>query len=172
MGPGLKSPQGGIIRITLRARHLTVVLAGAVALVTLTAAACQPAKPADSNGGVPACDTRLKAPEVAPDGPEWIQALSTSVCDHPPATHHVHLSIEEEVPGTGIWSQVESTDTNLYTECAAVPAPGHDAVCVRVVGCFDGHYRTTATVLYSATDGNLHTFSVPEKPDRVIHCRA
>lgn len=150
-------------------RRLMVVAAAAVALATLTAAGCKPS--AGSSGGVPACDTRLSAPLVSPSNPKRIEARSTSVCDASPASHHVHLTIEEEVPpNSGIWSQVEGDDLNAFTECSAVPAPGHDAVCVRLIECFNGFYRTTATVLYSGTDGNLHTFSVPEKPTAGIHC--
>jgi hypothetical protein len=150
------------------------VRVGALLLtVALSASACDIASRAGAGGGggpVKACDIELIEPVISPDHPGFIEAITRAECDHAPDTHIVHLYIEEELT-PGLWNPVESPDHNIYTECTEVPTPGHDAQCVRLIECFDGHYRTTASVTGEG-QGQPFAYQPSVFPDSQIRCPA
>lgn len=124
----------------------------------------------DADGIAQACDIEVLEPVIPPDSPEAIESSTLSVCDKAPESHIVTIYIEEELPG-GVWSEVESVDGNLYTECTDIPGPGNNQLCSRWVPCLDGHYRTRVTVAGELL-GQPFGFSPPETPDSWIRCPA
>lgn len=126
------------------------------------------------------CDVEVIEPAVTPyeqGAGEPVGRLEAKIvgtaiarCDVVPTEHIIQVMVEEEV-APDIWVEVEGINGRLYTECdrRPQPGPGGHVTCEHIVICYEGRFRTSATV-FGVDDLGPFTFSPPERPARTVRC--
>lgn len=131
------------------------------AFLTAALTGCAP------SGSRKACDVEVLEPMVSLDDASLIDGLALAICDHPPAEHVMHVTVEWYRDGQ--WTAVPGIYGRDYTECRDIPTPGSSVPCSHLIACIDGTYRTSVSILGSGVSGPF-SFAPPEKPQAAITC--